>query len=211
VPVLIRSLAATLVAAAGIAHAAVTESTPCRDPFRAPPVTCTVTVSGEITARDPLALTAILHRTDLQKTLVLVRFDSGGGDAHAAMALGRALRSVSAHGYVPPNRRCFSACVLALAGAATRAIHGRLGIHRPEPTTAAHASSSRHSKRKDDYASEIRRYLVEMQISPDLYDAMIQVPPQDMRILTRAQLQAFGLLREDSGKETRASTAPGSR
>lgn len=133
---------------------------------------------------------------DRGKTLLLVRFDSGGGDAHAAMTLGRALRAASAHGYVPPRRRCYSACVLALAGASTRAVHGRVGIHRPQPVTAPALFPAGVPKREDS-AREIRGYLAEMQVSASLYDAMVKVPPKDMRILTRSELQAYGLLRDD--------------
>jgi hypothetical protein len=192
----LRLSAAALIAVVGAAQAAVTEATPCRDAYRAPPAACTLTVSGQITARDPLALTGILHRMDLGKTLLLVRFDSGGGDAHAAMALGRALRTAAAHGYVPPRRRCFSACVLALAGAATRAVHGRVGIHRPQPITAP-ALFPAGAPKRDDSAREIRGYLAEMQVSASLYDAMVKVPPKDMRILTSSELRAYGLLRDD--------------
>ena len=192
----LRLTAAALLAAAVGAQAAITEATPCRDPHRAPPAACTITVTGKITARDPLTLAGILHRTDLGKTLLLVRFDSGGGDAHAAMALGRALRAAAAHGYVPPRRRCFSACVLALAGAATRAVHGRVGIHRPQPI-AAPALFPAGAPKRDDSAREIRGYLAEMQVSASLYDAMVKVPPKDMRILTPSELRAYGLLQDD--------------
>ncbi len=201
--------AAALVTTAGGAHATVSEATPCRDPHRAPPAACTVTVSGNITARDPLTLAGILHRIDSGKTLLLVRFDSGGGDAHAAMALGRALRAAAAHGYVPPRRRCFSACVLALAGATTRAVHGRVGIHRPQPV-AAPALFPAGVPKRDDSAREIRGYLAEMQVSAALYDAMVKVPPKDMRILTRSELQDYGLLR-DGPPAARTGTAPAGR
>jgi hypothetical protein len=194
--------ASGLFAAAGGSQARIVEATPCRDPHRQPPAACTLVLSGKITARDALTLTGILHRVELRKTLLLARFDSGGGDAHAAMAIGRALRGASAHGYVPPRSRCFSACVLALAGAATRAVHGRVGIHRPEAVAASALSRAEARRREEDGAGEIRRYLAEMGISQSLHDAMIKVPPQDMRMLAPAELRAFGLLAQD-GNQTR--------
>ena len=186
-----------LLAAAGSTRAALAEATPCRDPHRPAPAACTLAVTGNITARDALVLSGILHRMDSPRTLLLVRFDSGGGDAHAAMKIGRALRAASAHGYVPPRGRCFSACVLALAGASSRAIHGRVGIHRPEPVDAPTLSGAEALRRTEEGAREIRGYLAEMGIGKRLYDAMIEVPPRDMRILTQAELRAFGLLREE--------------
>lgn len=184
-------------AAAADSRAAIAEATPCREPHRPVPAACTLAVTGSITARDALALTGILHRTDLARTLLLVRFDSGGGDAHAAMKIGRALRAASAHGYVPPRGRCYSACVLALAGASSRAIHGRVGVHRPEPVDASTLSRAEALRRTEDGAREIRAYLAEMGIGRRLYDAMVEVPPRDMRILTPAELREFGLLREE--------------
>jgi hypothetical protein len=197
--------AVALIAAAAGARAAIAEATPCRDPYRPPPAACTLRVSGDITARDVLTLNGILHRIDLVKTLLLVRFDSGGGDAHAAMAIGRALRAAAAHGYVPPRSRCFSACVLALAGASGRAVHGRVGIHRPEPVDMSKISRAESLRRTEQGAREIRHYLAEMGISRRLYDAMVQVPPNDMRILTPAELRAFGLLREEERGSRAAS------
>jgi len=191
-------VAVTLLAATVDSRAAIAEATPCRDPHRPAPAACTLAFSGSISARDALALTGILHRMDPAHTLLLVRFDSGGGDAHAAMKIGRALRVASAHGYVPPRGRCFSACVLALAGASSRAIHGRVGIHRPEPVDAAMLSRAEALRRAEEGAREIRAYLAEMRISKRLYDAMVEVPPKDMRVLTPAELRAFGLLREES-------------
>ncbi len=189
--------ASGLLAAAGGSQARIAEATPCRDPHRQPPAACTLVLSGNITARDALTLTGLLHRVELDRTLLLVRFDSGGGDAHAAMAIGRALRAASAHGYVPPRGRCFSACVLVLAGAATRAVHGRVGIHRPEAVDASALSRAEARRREEEGAREIRRYLAEMGISQSLHDAMSKVPHQDMRILTPAELRAFGLLAQD--------------
>lgn len=190
--------AALLLAAAGGSRAAIAEATPCLDPHRPPPAACTLAISGSISARDALALTGILHRIDPAKTLLLVRFDSGGGDAHAAMKIGRALRAAAAHGYVPPRGRCFSACVLALAGASTRAVHGRVGIHRPEPVGASRISRAEARRRTEEGAREIRDYLHEMGVGRRLYDAMVKVPPKDMHVLTPAELRVFGLVREDS-------------
>jgi hypothetical protein len=110
------------------------------------------------------------------------------------MALGRALRAASAHGYVPSRKRCLSACVLALAGAKTRAAHGRIGIHRPTHADAARLSAAETRRRDEETRQEIREYLSEMGIAPALYDAMYTVPPDKMRMLTRSELQLFGLL-----------------
>ncbi|MCK7492465.1 MAG: hypothetical protein MZW92_13400 [Comamonadaceae bacterium] len=141
-----------------------TEATPCRDPHRAPPAACTITVSGEITA--PRSAHAGRHPAPHRL----------GEDAAAGALRQRRRRCARGHGAGPRAAGGGSARLRAAAPAllqrlcagaggsgSTRAAHGRVGIHRPQPV-AAPALFPAGVPKRDDSAREIRGYLAEMQV-----------------------------------------------
>lgn len=128
---------------------------------------------------------------------ILAKLDSSGGSIEAALQIGRLLRRVGAMAVVEKDAVCMSSCVYVLAGAANRAVDGRVGIHRPyEPEGKELAESAQKAKYKK-LGAEIKAYLEGMNIPARLYDDSLFISPENVRILTPNELQAYGLSEND--------------
>jgi hypothetical protein len=118
-------------------------------------------------------------------------FASTGGDVDAAMDLGRMLRELGIFAAVARNDQCFSACVFAFMGGERRTVAGQLGIHRPFlPYThdvPGRQLRFRHLERV------LRGYVEELDFPASLYEAVMQVPPESLRILAMPEMKAFFL------------------
>lgn len=152
-------------------------------------------VSGELTRRLADAVAALDRGGGEIGILVIDRPGSPGGDVDAAMRIGRVLRRQATP--VSLQAPCASACVLMIAGGVRRAIltdgDDRLvGLHRPFSTTPS-ASFQAEQSRVSAYSARIRGYLTEMNIGPDLFEAMIRVPPEDIRWVNAANLAGLGM------------------
>jgi hypothetical protein len=141
--------------------------------------------------------------------------DSHGGDGLAAMEAGRLVRAARAHAFV--RGQCSSACVFILAGAVVRgAPEGAVAIHRPRLTTfvkgvgtvdvsaASNPGAARILEAGDRRTEE---YLREMGLPEALFKAMMATPSDRARLLTAAELAAFGVVGTDAGY--RDARAPG--
>jgi hypothetical protein len=118
-----------------------------------------------------------------------VRLESPGGDVDAALIAGRALRQSKAtvHVYGSPDKAtCSSSCIFLFAGAVERFNSGGLAIHNffvvSEGLTYDEVTKTRRR-----LEASIRTFLVEMNVSPQLYDRMLSVPPQRLRLLTEQE------------------------
>lgn len=124
---------------------------------------------------------------------------SPGGDAEAAMALGRLLRAKEVDASV--NGDCASACVFAIAGATFRTYYkARIGLHRPYFTSAS-SSPAEASQRVRAMNASMRAYFEEMNVSPALLDAMTAIPSDQIRWITPAEVNHLGLLDIDPAYE----------
>jgi hypothetical protein len=145
-------------------------------------------------------LTELLSRWQLaqrsKKTRPIVKIESPGGDVDAALIAGRALRQAKATVFVeyssPDQANCSSSCVFLVAGAVERYILGGLGIHNffiasNDQTYEQVATTRRRLE------TSIRNFLVEMNVSPLLYDRMVAIPPQSLRLLAEQELKDLGL------------------
>ena len=119
---------------------------------------------------------------------------SDGGDVDAALAIGRLLRENKAHVIIPRAHQCNSSCVFLIAGAVERLISGKVGIHRPyfaELSIDVPVATIR--KAREERVKKIRSFLDEMDIAPQLLDAMLSVPPSEVRYLTESELKLYRL------------------
>lgn len=149
-------------------------------------------VKGTIKATDVVAARNCIESAE--KLSSLVALDSPGGDVYAAMELGRLLRENRLMAAVPlPPGQCMSSCVFVLAGSIDRNVYGKIGIHRPYSMKTGlidfEDAQSQYKKTRTD----IKNYLNEMNITSSLFDAMERIPPEKMRILTREEVDGFGL------------------
>ncbi|MBK7211466.1 MAG: ATP-dependent Clp protease proteolytic subunit [Xanthomonadales bacterium] len=139
-----------------------------------------------------------------------VYLNSPGGDVNSAIEIGRLLRSKRATAHV---LECASACVLVFAGASnrTRIRFKRTGngydvmdviIHRPYfASAAANPNQEETQSRFSALRSTVRDYLLEMNVSPALWDAMVGISPSDARALTEQEIIDYGLVDTDPVEE----------
>jgi hypothetical protein len=184
----------------------------------------TLYITGTISKADVKAVATAIKsiRQEHQPFGLKVWLDSDGGDVEAAMAIGRLIRLKTAEAVVLPspakikrmitNATCASACVLILtAGSFRVAMSGQIGIHRPysAPSDPTQDTRSRYSA----IVAKVKAYLEEMGMPSQLYEAMMQVPPQEVRWLTSEELTALGLLGMDASyadlNDTRTAFAHG--
>ena len=145
-----------------------------------------VTATGEITANTPAAFRAFADATGGPASLA---FDSPGGDANAAMALGRAMREM---GWGARRRGtllsddtsyetsiCLSECVLAFIGGTERGIDPRFGLT---------------VEGGDDWLAPDRlRYVLDMGASPELLLRAADLAPGTRHVLTEDELTGWAV------------------
>lgn len=132
----------------------------------------------------------------IRNPVVIVFIDSQGGDWQAALKFGRFLRKVEATVWVT-EQGCYSSCVMILAAGTHRTILGPVGIHRPYSTDVSAQTFQESQRRYRALQAETKKYLFEMNLPESLFDAMIQVPPESIHILTIQELGRFGLSQDD--------------
>ena len=121
----------------------------------------------------------------------IVWLASSGGDIDAAMVLGRILRRFGLFTLVGRDEQCMSACVFAFMGGERRTVAGQLGIHRPFfPTTQVDPDRQ---VRYRLLQKALRDYIDEMDFPHSLYEAVMVVPPESIKILAPAELKRFYL------------------
>ncbi len=162
-----------------------------------------ICISGVISASDASIIEQYVDGLLKKKRYAqpIVVLNSTGGDVQAAIRIGRKLRRVHAIASIGSQGKCYSACVFILAGATDRVVNGNVGIHRP---FSMDTSSRSYSEAQEEYrrnASIVKRYLFDMNISNSLYDAMIRVPPERIKILSDSEMSQFGLNQDDPVEE----------
>jgi hypothetical protein len=135
-----------------------------------------------------------------------VYLNSPGGSLIAGMAMGRLLREQRFHTHVgkrtadprkPASGVCYSACPFAYAGGTGRflAEGSVFGIHRvtnrvPVPDALAF---------EQVVSGQAMGYLAEMGIDSGLFDMMETIPPDGIRLLTRAEALQLNLVNDGAG------------
>jgi hypothetical protein len=149
-----------------------------------------VFVSGQISREDKLGadVMADLISTGRQKLSGnTVWFASDGGDIDAAMDVGRLLRWLGVFAVIDKKDQCMSACVFAFMGGERRSVAGRLGIHRP---FFPHTQDLPDRQVRFRHMQKILKdYVEEMDFPSSLYEAVMLVPPESVRILAAAELK----------------------
>ena len=159
--------------------------------------------TGDITQSDVSTMEEALDRivktnpdkSGLWKRPVFVSINSRGGDWDAAMKIGRLLRKNSAEISVDKNEYCLSACIMVLVGAPIRVLMpgAIVGIHRPYSTRTGNISMDEAQKRYRLLETSTRSYLQEMNMPNGMFDAMINVPSEKIRILSEKELAEYRL------------------
>ncbi len=155
-----------------------------------------ITLSGEIKPGDDVVFSQMVKNAKQ----VWLNLNSLGGDIDTAMAIGAIVRKKE--GTVLASA-CYSSCVLIFAGGVTRGGPGVfgtpvVGVHRmffsklrPE------LSASQVKTEYDSQLKRIRNYLTEMNVLSELLTLMQSIQPEDIHILTREELNRYGLGAQD--------------
>lgn len=171
-----------------------------------------ITIDGTISKYDVDELRRVhAQRSSKLSNVYLVTLNSRGGDLEAAIELGSILRKLYATANIPKDEVCYSSCVFILAGATNRLVSGEVGIHRPYLATTDARDFEAVQKHQRSLAEKAKKYLVEVNVFPQLYDAMVAVPPERLKVLSIKEQHEYGLvgtdpvLQElDDAKEARA-------
>lgn len=152
---------------------------------------------GEITKEDVVTLRQNPRLARGQP--IMLELNSVGGDWDSALQIGRLLRSTRSTALVESGRNCLSACVMILAGATDRMVsrRARIGIHRPYSSSTANLTYEEAQARYRALESSARSYLREMNSSDTLFDAMVRVPAERIRVLTPEEVESLGLSTQD--------------
>ena len=156
-----------------------------------------ITLSGQIKKDDLKHLIDFILMALKSSGIHMVRLDSIGGDLETALAMGRVLRADKAIVSVLAQGKCFSSCVFVLAGGTTRGVYGPVGIHRPYAPVDNRMTAGAQKQYYERLEKQIRSYLTFMNIPVELYDHMIRIPPEKMKLLTKDELQRYGLSEND--------------
>lgn len=149
-----------------------------------------VFITGQIVPGDDVTFSQLTHKMER----LVVRAESSGGDVGTALRIGRIIRSKGAHVW---SEGCFSSCVL-LYAAGVRRVGGfddaAVGVHRiyfeqMEPNLTLAQVQRRYSA----VLNEVRQFLADMNVAADFLGFMQSIPPENMRLLTRDELDRYGL------------------
>lgn len=163
-------------------------------------------LQGVIVQRDTERLLQVIQRntSDLKKIgcnpevvgRPIIFLWSEGGQVYEAIRMGRVIRSLGLSTWA---RDCRSACIFLLAGGTTRIASNNVFIHRPYSNIyPANVTPQDIRRLHDEVRATIAAYLIEMDISEKLLDTMLAVPPDEYRLLTTQEMDAFRLTGTDS-------------
>lgn len=157
-------------------------------------------VMNEINPKDYMGLVKLVNilQTKFSNNWgIFAVLDSNGGDVTTALQIGRLLRKQHALATVSENGVCLSSCVYILAGATTRTVVGRVGIHRPYDPNDSTLSAMAQQEKYQKIGQQVVAYLHEMNIPARLYEESLFISPEEIKMLTAGELDAFGLSRND--------------
>ncbi len=148
-----------------------------------------VKVSEEIALGDYEALLKGIRNNPGTFARKIVMLDSIGGNVSEAMRMGRLLRETGFDTLVPSTGVCQGSCVYLLAAGKRKTVRGHVGIHRPyyNGSDSAHSTSNSVSR-----SSQIS-YFKDMQVAPELLEAINSTAPQRMRVLSASELKRYRL------------------
>jgi hypothetical protein len=148
-----------------------------------------ISVSGTLSASDAAALETLLAGAD-KNSKRLLALDSDGGDADAALRLGRLLRATPFRAEVRSGARCLGVCVLVLAAATEKQIQGSVGVTRPTVDDKAGDAATRSAEQ----LNRARKYLGELDVPVDLAHLMFGMPAGKTRLLNEQELAFYRLV-----------------
>jgi len=168
-----------------------------------------IIASGEIEFTDDLSA---FERIAQSSGAQVVTFDSIGGNPYKAMELGRLIRR---HGLATIQLRageCASACALAFLGGTWRAaMPGAIGVHKSSFSNTSGITTNDAVSSIQALTADMMIYISEMGADPSLLKLALQYDSDDMRYLSRREMEEYRvttLSADSSATAPRAAAAP---
>jgi ATP-dependent protease ClpP protease subunit len=133
----------------------------------------------------------IAKRMDIDRRVLDI--DSLGGQVEDAIRAGDAIGASGWTIWVREGASCHSACVLILGAGDVRMISGRVGIHRIIRMSSTATTRAQLNEELQAVYGRVKAYLERNGVAVAVGDLMMAVPNRNLRLLTPAELQEYGL------------------
>jgi ATP-dependent protease ClpP protease subunit len=133
----------------------------------------------------------IAKRMDIDKRILDI--DSLGGQVEDAIRAGDAIGASGWTIWVREGASCHSACVLILGAGDVRMISGRVGIHRIIRMSSTATTRAQLNTELQAVYGRVKEYLERNGVAVAVGDLMMAVPNRNLRLLSTAELQEYGL------------------
>lgn len=153
-----------------------------------------VFLQGDITQKDVYGakvMESLVNRGRHRIAGNQVLLAGNGGDVNAAMEVGRVLRKLGVSTLVARDAQCLSSCVFAFMGGDRRTVEGQIGIHRPYFSSTRKVANRRLYYRQ--LQKKLQEYIEELDFPPSLYEALMAVPSESIRMVSAADLKKYYL------------------
>ena len=147
-------------------------------------------ISEEIVPGDYEKLLQGLRANPGKHTRKIVLLDSIGGSAPEAIRMGRLLRETGFEALVPSGGMCQGSCIYLLAAGSKRTVNGHVALRRPPfPAGDSALAQAAHGSQ----AFSPAKYFRDMGVDVSLAEAIYQVAPERLRLLSEDELVRYRL------------------
>lgn len=165
-----------------------------------------VMISGEFSFEDNLDEFAAIVRSHNPS---LIGFDSPGGNVVKAMELGRLIRSFRLNTLQPKGPDCSSACALAFLGGVMRwSEPGAIGVHKSSFSGDTSLTMPDAVSAVQHMTAEVITYMIEMGVDPALLQLSLRYDSDDMRYLSKSEMEQYRVISGGGGQQTVQSQPP---
>ncbi|TZF82421.1 hypothetical protein, partial [Cognatilysobacter lacus] len=144
-------------------------------------------------------VSAMAQRMDLPEHLLDI--DSAGGNVEEAIRAGDAMADAAWTVRVQRDANCLSACVLVLAAADDRVVHGNVGVHRLMRDRSNATSRAELNDELRNVNATVRDYFERHGVALAVADLMMTVPNRRLRLLTAGELDEYGLVGRNAAQD----------
>lgn len=145
----------------------------------------------------------------LGRRSAIVTFDSPGGNPSKAIELGRIIRALKLPTLQTRSRICASACALAFIGGIVRGAEaGSIGVHKSSFADTSGMTVDGAVSYVQHQMAETIAYMLEMGVEPGLLQLSLRYEQDDIRFLSKSEMQEYRVTTFDLSKGLGTATAP---
>ncbi|MBA3929664.1 MAG: hypothetical protein C0521_08760 [Xanthomonas sp.] len=133
----------------------------------------------------------IAGRMDIHKRIL--DLDSAGGQVEDAIKAGDAIGASGWTIWVREGSVCHSACVFVLGAGDNRMISGKVGVHRIIRMSSTATTRAELNEELRGVYDRVKDYLSRNGVAVAVADLMMTVPNRRLRLLSKEELQEYGL------------------